>query len=186
MQQTHFAKIVPLRYQAQLMAPLGARDRKPSAEEGRAQREAGVRPRLPNRAAEVSEVQKMETPRNAFGDVRACICFQHSAYTARSATQHAALHCTQRYATPSVSQRAAFVQFPALHCTAHIVQRSVLRGSKPFAGEAERSGKRGYCAAFNEALPVQQRLETLPEVLALAIAFSTAHIKRAARVSWTC
>ena len=30
--------------------------------------------------------------------------------------------------------------------------------TKPFAGEAERSGKRGYCAAFNEALPVQQRL----------------------------
>jgi len=32
------------------------------------------------------------------------------------------------------------------------------RGSKPSAGEAERSGKREYCAAFNEALPVQQRL----------------------------
>jgi len=32
------------------------------------------------------------------------------------------------------------------------------RGSKPAAGEAERSGKREYCAAFNEALPVQQRL----------------------------
>ena len=32
------------------------------------------------------------------------------------------------------------------------------RGSKPSAGEAERSGKRGHCAAFNEALPVQQRL----------------------------
>ena len=34
------------------------------------------------------------------------------------------------------------------------------RGSKPFAGEAKRSGKRGYCAAFNEALPVEQRLES--------------------------
>jgi len=32
------------------------------------------------------------------------------------------------------------------------------RGSKPSAGEAERSGKREYCAAFNEALSVQQRL----------------------------
>ena len=32
------------------------------------------------------------------------------------------------------------------------------RGSKPFAGEAERSGKRGYFAALNEALPGQQRL----------------------------
>ena len=28
-------------------------------------------------------------------------------------------------------------------------------GSKPFAGEAERSGKREYCAAFNEALPLE-------------------------------
>ena len=48
-----------------------------------------------------------------------------------------------------------------------------------FAGEAERSGKRGDCAAFNEALPVQQRLEALHKVCALAFAFSTAHIQRA-------
>ena len=54
------------------------------------------------------------------------------------------------------------------------------RGSKPSAGEVERSGKQGYCAAFNEALPVQQQLETLPKVCALAFAFSTAHIQRAA------
>ncbi len=53
------------------------------------------------------------------------------------------------------------------------------RGSKPSAGEAERSGKRGYCAAFNEALPVQQRLEALHKVYALAFAFSAAHIQRA-------
>jgi len=32
------------------------------------------------------------------------------------------------------------------------------RGNKPSAGEAERSGKRRYCAAFNDALPVQKRL----------------------------
>ena len=43
--------------------------------------------------------------------------------------------------------------------------------TKPFAGEAERSGKRRYCAAFNEALPVQQRHEMLPRVCALAICF---------------
>jgi len=29
------------------------------------------------------------------------------------------------------------------------------RGRKPSAGEAERSGKRKYCAALNDALPVQ-------------------------------
>ena len=51
--------------------------------------------------------------------------------------------------------------------------------TKPFAGEAERSGKQGPCAAFNEALPVQQRLETLHKVCALAFAFSAAHIQRA-------
>ena len=50
--------------------------------------------------------------------------------------------------------------------------------TKPFAGEAERSGKRGYCAASNEALPVQQRLKTLHKVYTIAFAFSAAHIKR--------
>jgi len=55
----------------------------------------------------------------------------------------------------------------------------VLAAAPFFAGEAERSGKRGDCAAFNEALPVQQRLETLHKVCALAFAFSTAHIQRA-------
>ena len=54
------------------------------------------------------------------------------------------------------------------------------RGSKPFAEEAKRSGKRGYCTALNEALPVEQRLETLQKVCALAFAFSAAHIQRAA------
>ena len=43
--------------------------------------------------------------------------------------------------------------------------------NQPFAGEAERSGKRGYCAAFNEALPVQQRLNALHKVCALAFEF---------------
>ena len=57
---------------------------------------------------------------------------------------------------------------------------ALTRESKPFAGEAERSGKRGYCAAFNGALPVQQRLETLQKVRALAFAFSAAHKQRAA------
>jgi hypothetical protein len=55
----------------------------------------------------------------------------------------------------------------------------VLAAAPFFAGEAERSGKRGDCASFNEALPVQQRLETLHKVCALAFAFSTAHIQRA-------
>jgi len=52
--------------------------------------------------------------------------------------------------------------------------------SKPSAGEAERSGKLEYCAAFNETLPAQQRLETLLKVCALAFAFSIVHIQRAA------
>jgi len=53
-------------------------------------------------------------------------------------------------------------------------------GSKPFSGVAELSGKRGYCAALNEALPVQQRLQALLKVYALAFAFGTAHIQRVA------
>ena len=53
---------------------------------------------------------------------------------------------------------------------------SLLAVSRPPQETAERSGKRGYCAAFNEALPVQRRLETLHKVCALAFAFSAAHI----------
>ena len=54
------------------------------------------------------------------------------------------------------------------------------RGSKPSAEEAQRSGKRGYCTAFNGALPVLQRLEMLPKICALAFPFSTVRIQRAA------
>ena len=45
--------------------------------------------------------------------------------------------------------------------------------------DAARSGKLGFCAAFNEALPVQQRLQTLHKVCALAFAFNAAHKQRA-------
>ena len=38
----------------------------------------------------------------------ASIFFQHSAYTARSATQRAVLHYAQRHTAPSAAQRAAF------------------------------------------------------------------------------
>ena len=88
------------------MAPLGARGSKPTAGVGRAQREAEVRgrqPRLPSRAAEVSEVHKIDTPRYAPEGVRACICFQHSAYTARSGTLHPALHSAQHLTVPSAT-----------------------------------------------------------------------------------
>ena len=49
------------------------------------------------------------TTRNASQGVRACICFQRSAYTARTATLCAALHSAQRYTVRSDAQR------PALH-----------------------------------------------------------------------
>ena len=44
------------------------------------------------------------------------------------------------------------------HLVALNIDTALARGSRPSAGEAERSGKREYCAAFNEALSVQQRL----------------------------
>ena len=90
----------------------------------------------------------------------------HSAQccTAPSATQRPALHRAQRFTAHNASLPALY---SAQHCT------------PPSQEEAERSGKRGYCAAFNEALPMQQRLETLHKVCALACAFSAAHIKRA-------
>ena len=45
----------------------------------------------------------------------------------------------------------------------------VLATASPPQEKAERSGKRGYCTALNEALQVQQRLKTLHKVRALAI-----------------
>ena len=93
-------------------------------------------------------------------------------YTARSAAQRPALHCAQRF-TASVAQCVTLYTPPPPLSGGSRAQRK-------FAGEAERSGKRGYCAAFNEALPVEQRLESLQKVCALAFAFSAAHIQRAA------
>ena len=147
-----------------------------------------------------------------------CTCFQRSAYTARSATQRAALHSAQRYSTqrytaPSASERAAFYSIqcsvlaavspsqekPSAAASGGTAKRSTkhCQRSNDYRAdmsevhtichvscwrqqEAERSGKREYCAAFNEVLPMQQRLETLQKVCALASAFSIAHIQRAA------
>ena len=47
------------------------------------------------------------TTRNASQGVRACICFQRSAYKARTATQRAPLHSAQRYIVRTYAQRAA-------------------------------------------------------------------------------
>jgi len=94
-------------------------------------------------------------------------------YTAPSAAHRAALHSAQHCTAPSATLH------PALHSAQHFTAFGA-RGSKLSAGEAERSGKRGYCAAFNEGLQVQQRLETLLKVCAPAFDFNTAHIQRAA------
>ena len=74
-------------------------------------------------------------------------------YIARRATQCAVLHSVQQCTAPSTSLRTA------LHCQRCTVRNIVhpappsggSRAQRKFAGEAERSGKRGYCAAFNES-----------------------------------
>ena len=127
------------------MSRLGARGSKPSAGASRAQREAGVRGRQPPTTEPSSSGEKPSaavsggtarvqrstasaaTTRSASQGLRACICFQRSAYTARSATQRAALHSAQRYTVRSATQCAAMhsaqrftapsaTQRPALHC----------------------------------------------------------------------
>ena len=146
MQQTHFVQLYLFAIRLSLW-PLSARGSKPSA--GKTERSGtrgfgGGSPQLPNRAAEVSEVRKIDTSRNAFEDLRACICFQHSGYTARSATLRPALHSTRRCAARSNAQG------PALYCIANIAHRSVLAAvspsqEKPSAaaswGTAQRSTK---------------------------------------------
>ena len=104
-----------------------------------------------------------------------------------NASGHTLGSVSSRCSTGSASLNAA--QYPRFPLRSASPAKGLVRLSgaaapdnrtKPFAGEAERSGKRGYCAAFNEALPVQQRLETHHKVCALAFAFSAAHIQRAA------
>jgi len=118
------------------------------------------------------------TRHETFPKVRALAFPFSTAYTARSAIMFPALHCAQRCIVRSIVAPSATLH-PALHSAQHCAAFGA-RGSKLFAGEAKRSGKRGYCSAFNIALPAQQRFETLPKVCALALAFSTAHIQRAA------
>ena len=60
--------------------------------------------------AAFNEALPLQQRLKALQKVRACICFQHSAYTARTATQCAALHSAQRCTLPSAAQ------CPALHC----------------------------------------------------------------------
>jgi hypothetical protein len=79
----------------------------------RAQRQAGGLRSVQRSTASAA------TTRNASQGVRACICFQHSAYTARTATQCAALHSAQCYTARRATQR------PALHCAQRFTAQSV-------------------------------------------------------------
>ena len=151
------------------------RGSKPFAGESRAQREAGVRgAAAPDYRAEVSEVHKqlIDSVKKCSNDSKrftrcarlhllsAQRIYSAQRYTARSAPQCAALHSAQRCTAPSATQRTT------LHCaqrfTASAAQCATLytppppsqeeaartpdNRTKPFAGEAERSGKREYCA----------------------------------------
>ena len=141
-----------------------ARGSKPFAE-SRAQRQAGVRRSVQRSTASAA------TTRNASESLRAGICFQHSAYTARSATLRPALHIAQhytarcathftalhyahRYTAPSATLRPALhcaqrctarsiTQRPALHCTEH---------SEPRQGRMQQPNQagcaKGGCCVF--------------------------------------
>ena len=115
------------------MSRFGARGSKPSAGEERSGKRGfgSDSPRLPNRAAEVSEVHKIDTPRNAFEDLRTCICIQRSAYTARSATQRAVLHSAQRCTVRSAAQRAAH-QSAQRHTARSGTQRAALHNAQRY------------------------------------------------------
>ena len=98
------------------------------------------------------------------------------------------MHSAQRCIARTIAQR------PALHCaqrfTASVAQCVTLyTPPPPSQEEAERSGSSqekpsaaasgGTAQRSTKALPVQQRLEALHKVYALAFAFSAAHIQRA-------
>ena len=77
----------------------------------------------------------------------ACICFQRSEYTARSATQRAALHSTQRYTAPPPTTEPSPSQ------------------EKPSAaasgGTAQRSTKHCQCSSDSKRFPRCARLHFL-------------------------
>ena len=101
---------------------------------------------------------------NASQGVHDCVCFQRSAYKA--------MHSAQRCIARTIAQR------PALHCaqrfTASVAQCVTLyTPPPPSQEEAERSGSSqekpsaaasgGTAQRSTKALPVQQRLEALPD-----------------------
>ena len=101
------------------------------------------------------------------------------------------MHSAQRFTAPSAS-------LPVLHSAQHCTPRPRLsggsraqreagvRGRQPPTTEPSPSQEKPSAAASGgtaqrstKALPVQQRLETLHKVYALAFPFSAAHIQRA-------
>ena len=125
----------PPQKKAERSGKQGSRPRQPNQalrRRSRAQRQAGVL-----RSVQRSTTSAATT-RNAFRGMRACICFQHSAFTARGATQRAALHSAQHYTAHSTTQRAALhsaqrytapsaTHRPWLHCAQRYTSRSVVQ-----------------------------------------------------------
>ena len=117
----------------------------------RAQRHAGVLRSVQRSTASAA------TTRSASQDLRACICFQRSAYTARSATQRAALHSAQRCTACSAAQRAALhsagrytapsaslrtALYSAQHCTpppSSAAQRAALHSTRHYTAPSTAS-----------------------------------------------
>ena len=117
---------------------------------------------------------------NASQGVHDCVCFQRSAYKAmhsaqrciaRTIAQRTALHCAQRF-TASVAQCVTLYTPPLSGGS---------RAQRKFAGEAERSGKRGYCAAFNESTASAATTRSASQGVRACICFQrSAYIARSA------
>ena len=149
----------------------------------RAQWQAGVLRSVQRSTASAATI------RNASQGVCACICFQRSAHTARtavqcealhsaqrctspSAVQCPALHCAQRYTAPSVAQCAAFYSPPLSEpCIARsIIHRPALHcteHSEPRQGRMQQPNHRlhkgGCCVFFVRLAPMKTAVRT-PEL----------------------
>ena len=114
----------------------------------RAQRQAGVLRSVQRSTASAA------TTRNASQGVRTCICFQHSAYTARTATQCAALHSAQCCTARSAAQRRALhsaQRFTAPSASLRTALHSAQHFTLPRSQQANQAYTSGgiFQSAFN-------------------------------------
>ena len=141
---------------------------------------------MPRGVPECSVHRVFASSKNPCGLVHTRFCTTFANY----ATEEAAFDHFYHFHSRNGRARSTSASLrTALHCQRCTVRNIVHPAPPPSQEEAERSGSSqekpsaaasgGTAQRSTKALPVQQRLEALHKVYALAFAFSAAHIQRA-------